>query len=140
MEIKIAETDKEIMECFEVMSELRPHLVKEKFLSLIREHMEHHQYQLVYLKQLEIKAVMGIRVGSWLHTGKYLEVEEFITAEPFRSQGLGRLMLDWAKAFAKQEGCNQVRLVSGIAREKAHFFYEREGMKFEAKYFSCDVG
>ena len=36
--------------------------------------------------------------------------------------------------------CDQVRLVSGVQRVDAHRFYEREGMRFEAKYFSMDLG
>ena len=33
----------------------------------------------------------------------------------------------------------KVRTVSGVAREAAHCFYLKHGMRFEAKYFSIDV-
>jgi len=32
-----------------------------------------------------------------------------------------------------------LRLVSGVQRIDAHRFYEREGMTWEAKYFSKDL-
>lgn len=45
---KIAISDVEIANCFEVMSELRPHLVKESFVSSIRE-MEKSGYKLAFI-------------------------------------------------------------------------------------------
>jgi GNAT superfamily N-acetyltransferase len=139
MEIKIAESDSEIMECFPVIYELRPQLKKGDFVNLIRELNKNHNYQLVYLKDTVISSVMGIRIGLWLHTGKYLEIEDLITTESARSKGHGEKLLDWAKKYGKSQSCNQLRLVSGVSREKAHKFYKNNGMLFEAKYFSIDL-
>lgn len=96
-------------------------------------------YKLIYLKDFEIKSVMGIRIGLWLHTGKYLEIEDLITSSTERSNGYGMQLLNWAKEYAKSNKCNQVRLVSGVARDQAHKFYQNNGMSFEAKYFSIDL-
>lgn len=139
MEIGIAETDKDISECYEVLSQLRPQLEKENFVVLIRELMLNQGYKLVYLKNSEIKSVMGVRIGLWLHTGKYLEIEDLITSSNERSNGYGKQLLNWAKEYAKANNCNQVRLVSGVAREQAHKFYQNNGMLFEAKYFSINI-
>lgn len=139
MEIKIAGTDEEIMECFEVLNELRPHLDSEGFVTLIRELQHSHNYELVYLKQTNVKSVMGIRTGLWLHTGRYLEIEDLITSSRERSNGYGAKLLHWAKEYAKAKSCNQLRLVSGVAREQAHEFYENNDMFYEAKYFSINL-
>lgn len=69
----------------------------------------------------------------------YLEIEELITIEEERSMGYGSKLFDWTIAFAKENKCKQVRLVSGVSRERAHKFYLNKGMSFEAKYFSLDV-
>lgn len=139
MEIVIAETDKDIADCYPVMSQLRPQLERESFVAQVRALMCEQGYQLVYLKDPQIKSVMGIRIGSWLHRGKYVEIEDLVTCQDQRSQGYGEQMLNWAKAYAKANGCGQVRLVSGVARERAHQFYQSHGMAFEAKYFSIDL-
>ena len=140
MEIVIAETDKEIFECYGVLSQLRPQLGKENFVTLIRELMLNQGYKLIYLKNnSEVKSVMGIRIGWWLHTGKYLEIEDLITSSNERSNGYGKQLLNWAKEYAKANSCNQLRLVSGVAREQAHKFYQNNGMSFEAKYFSINI-
>jgi GNAT superfamily N-acetyltransferase len=139
MEIGIAETDDEISKCYEVLAQLRPQLKKESFVALVRELMITQGYKLIYLKDFEIKSVMGIRIGLWLHTGKYLEIEDLITSSTERSNGYGMQLLNWAKEYAKSNKCNQVRLVSGVARDQAHKFYQNNGMSFEAKYFSIDL-
>lgn len=139
MEIGIAESDDEIIECFEVLSQLRPQLKRETFVALIRKLMHSHGYRLVFLRNSGIKSVMGVRIGMWLHTGKYLEIEDLITSSNDRSNGYGEHLLEWAKQYAKLNECGQVRLVSGVAREQAHQFYQRNGMSFEAKYFSINV-
>lgn len=139
MEIGIAETDDEISKCYEVLAQLRPQLKKESFVALVRELMITQGYKLIYLKDFEIKSVMGIRIGLWLHTGKYLEIEDLITSSTERSNGYGMQLLNWAKEYAKSNKCNQVRLVSGVARHQAHKFYQNNGMSFEAKYFSIDL-
>lgn len=139
MEIAIAGTEQDIADCYLVMSQLRPQLDKAGFVAAVRELMREHGYQLVYLKNPQIKAVMGLRCGAWLHRGKYLEIEDLVTCQTERSKGYGEQMLNWAKEYAKSNGCSQLRLVSGVARERAHQFYQQHGMTFEAKYFSIDI-
>lgn len=96
-------------------------------------------YKLVYLIDGDIKAVAGFRISEWLHTGRYLEIEDFITKEGERSKGYGSKLFDWTLGYARENGCNQLRLVSGVSREAAHKFYLNKGMAFEAKYFSINV-
>ncbi len=135
MHIKFAETPEDTTECFPLMNELRPHLTLDTFLIQV-ERLRHSGYQLIYLDDNGIKALAGIRIGEWLHTGKYLEIEELVTTEGCRSQGYGGYLFDWIKNYAVEMDCNQVRLVSGVKRMDAHRFYESKGMIFEAKYFS----
>lgn len=138
MQILFADTTETITRCFPLMNALRPHLTQATFFTQI-ERLQHSGYQLMYLEDNGIKAVAGIRIGEWLHTGKYLEIEELITDEASRSQGYGGHLFDGIKNYAITMGCAQVRLVSGVKRERAHRFYESKGMIFEAKYFSLTL-
>lgn len=136
MEIRIAKTDQEIAACFSTMLELRPQISADSFVHTVRQMSDTTGYQLAYLEDQGIKAVAGYRISTWLLTGKYLEIEELVTAAASRSQGYGGVLFDWLVALARQERCQQIRLLSGLARTDAHRFYERKGMAFEAKYFS----
>lgn len=139
MEINIATTDAEIASCRQLMLELRPQLNDQDFVAVVRQLMETQAYQLVYLTEGEVVAIMGMRIGAWLHTGTYLEIEELLTSPHRRSQGYGKHMMEWAKQYARRQGCSQLRLVSGVAREDAHRFYASCGMVWEAKYFSLTL-
>lgn len=137
--IKFARSDEEYVQCFEIISLLRPHLDLNEFLFRVKRMCSEIGYQLVYLIEGDIKVVAGIRFSEWLHTGKYIEIEEFITREGDRSKGYGGQLFDWILEYAKEKKCNQVRLVSGVSRELAHKFYLDKGMVNEAKYFSINV-
>lgn len=139
MKIQIAKTTEEIIACFGVMSELRPHLSLDNFVPLVNRMRQNHGYELVYLEDKGIKAVAGMRIAEWLYTGKYLEIEDLITTAEERSKGYGAMLFDWITAYARDENCNQLRLVSGTQRTDAHRFYLDKGMKFEAKYFSINI-
>ncbi|WP_049631079.1 GNAT family N-acetyltransferase [Cellvibrio sp. pealriver] len=139
MNIQIAHTQKEIIACYAVMVELRPHLSQDDFLALVERMHNNHGYDLVYLDDNGIKAVAGIRIAEWLYTGKYLEIDDLITTAAARSQGYGAMLFDWVADYARENHCVQLRLVSGVQRIDAHRFYENKGMKFEAKYFSLNL-
>jgi ribosomal protein S18 acetylase RimI-like enzyme len=54
----------------------------------------------------------------------------------YRGKGIGRLLLEWAVARARDEGCHLVQLTADKTRPEAHHFYEslgfaasHEGMK-----------
>lgn len=136
MQIKFAETEAEIADCYTVMKELRPHLSLEAFVTQVQRQMKNSGFQLIYLKDEEIKAVGGIRVAEWLAGGKALEVEDLVAAENERSKGFGGELFNWIVKYGKKEKCNQIKLVSHVTRFGAHRFYLRKGMKIEAHYFS----
>ena len=80
--VKQALTDAEIESCFAVMSELRPHLVEEEFLKLVRG-MEKEGFRLAYIEEdSRVVAVAGYRVYTNLFLGKKLDTF-FETPFPF---------------------------------------------------------
>lgn len=135
--IRIAETDEEIIKCFPVMAELRPHFHSEnEFLAQVKRQMSAANFRLVYLEEKEVKSVGSYRIAEWLAGGKYLEIEDLISKPDERSKGFGGKLFDWLIEFAKGENCSQVRLVSHVKRFDAHRFYLKKGMIIEAHYFS----
>lgn len=138
-EIRRAESDNEIQHCFRVMSQLRPHLHAEEFVSLVRGQMQ-EGYRLAYLMDKnEVAAVAGYRVSRSLSWGRYLYVDDLVTDETRRSLGFGKALLQWLAEEAKQHHCNELHLDSGMQRKDAHRFYEREGMDKIAYHFKTDL-
>jgi GNAT superfamily N-acetyltransferase len=138
--IGVAESDAQIDACYPVMSELRPQITRADFLPFVRRLQATHHFKLAFVDDDGIKAVAGYRVSEWLAGGRYLEIEDLVTAEGVRSKGYGGELFDWLMAEAARTECRQVRLVSNVRRVDAHRFYLRKGMKHEAHYFSIDVG
>lgn len=139
LSINFATTFEDIRACFEVVAELRPHLSLQEYAESVGRMTSSAGYKLAYLRTDDIKVVAGIRISEWLHSGRYLEIEDLVTRSGERSQGHGSAMFHWIKRYAIEHGCKQLRLVSGISRIGAHRFYERHGMVCEAKYFSLQL-
>lgn len=138
--IAFATTDKQIIDCYDVMSQLRPHISREDFVPRVRRQMDGFDYRLVYVEdEDEVKAVAGIRISEWLHGGKYLEIDDLVAGEGERSKGYGGQLFDWIIEYARSEQCAHVRLLSGVQRFDAHRFYLRKRMNIEAHYFSLDM-
>lgn len=139
MKIKIACTDAELAACFPVMKELRSHLEAETFVTRIRD-LEKKGYQLAYLQEQDQPlAVAGFRLGESLAWGRFLYVDDLVTALDQRSQGFGSVLLSWLRDLALKEGCDQLHLDSGVQRKDAHRFYEREGLQLASFHFACAI-
>lgn len=139
MKIALAETDAQIAACFDVMLQLRPHLVRDEFVALIRSMMASDGYKLAFLDDGGVRAVAGFRIMHMLHAGKELYVDDLVSDEKARSKGYGRKLLRWLIARAKREKCLLFELDSGTHRVDAHRFYLRERMIIQAFHFRMDL-
>lgn len=135
-EIKIAENDSEILSCYPVMAELRPHFQSKDFLRQVKRQMAQTGFRLVYLDDNGVKAVGSYRIAEWLAGGKYLEIEDLVSKDGDRSKGYGGELFDWIVKFGRQQNCDQIKLVSSVKRFDAHRFYLNKRMIIEAHYFS----
>ena len=137
--IAFATTDAEIQDCYDVMSQLRPHIAREDFLPRVRRQIDSFDYRLAYLKDGDVKAVAGIRISEWLAGGKYLDIDDLVAKDGERSKGYGGKLFDWIVDFARAEKCDHVRLLSGVQRFDAHRFYLTKRMNIEAHYFTIQL-
>ena len=71
--------------------------------------------------------------------GQRCWVEDFATDPGRRSQGVGSALLDAAKAWARSAGATHLELDSGLARNDAHRFYEREGGTRQSYTFGWEL-
>jgi GNAT superfamily N-acetyltransferase len=139
LNLTLAQTDEEIEACFPVMAELRPHLRREDFLKTIRG-MERDGCKLAFLSDGgRILAVAGYRIKRMLCCEPFLYVDDLVTTSSERSRGHGATFLAWLMDRAREEGCTQLHLDSGVQREDAHRFYKRNGMAISGFHFRIDV-
>ena len=61
--------------------------------------------------------------------GKRLQIEGVRIDAAYRGQGIGGAMMDWAIAFAREQGCHLVQLTSNKSRSDALRFYEDCGFE-----------
>lgn len=137
--VSLARSDQEIQGCFDVMVQLRPHLKREEFVSRIRRQQEGSGYELAYVTAGSVKAVAGFRISECLAWGKFLYVDDLVAGSGDRSQGYGGILFDWLVAYAREAGCNEFHLDSGVQRFDAHRFYLKRRMAIEAHHFGLKL-
>lgn len=136
MKIELVETDDDIGRCFRVTSQLRPHIPEAEFVPRVRRQMK-SGYRLACVTDAEkVVAVAGFRISECLAWGRHLYVDDLVTADGERSRGYGKDLFDWLVAYAREQGCEQLHLDSGVQRFDAHRFYLRHGMHISSHHFS----
>jgi GNAT superfamily N-acetyltransferase len=136
MKIEHAESDEQIATTFEVMRQLRPHLVREEYVPQIRALISSDGFRLAFLTdEGEVRAVAGYRYMNMLYCGRLLYVDDLVTDERVRSRGYGARLLGWLKDEGRRQGCCELQLISRVIREQAHRFYFREGFGIECFHF-----
>lgn len=134
--IKLAVTDEDVMACFEVLEQLRPQLVKVRFLKTIR-CMQAEGFQLAMtVDNAKVVAVAGFRVHTNLFMGKNLYVDDLVTDAEHRSRGFGEELIAWLEAYARVQECRVIHLDSGTQREQAHKFYFAQGFPITSFHFA----
>lgn len=145
MKIGFATTDKEIMNCLEVVQALRPHITDPAaFLEQIKE-MTRGGYRLLYGSIQEngketVVAFAGFRELYKLFNGRSIYIDDLSTLPAYRGKGYGSRLLDHIHQLAKEDGRTSVELDSGFHRHDAHRLYLNKGYKLATHHFSFQVG
>ena len=133
-------TDEDILAARGVMRQLRPQIPEADYLSTVRRMMQTDGYmQTAVFEGDAVVAVAGYRFMEMLYAGKTLYVDDLNTDETRRSHGHGKILMDWLKREAKERGCVQLQLDSGVQREQTHRFYFREGLTINCHHFRIEL-
>jgi GNAT superfamily N-acetyltransferase len=139
MHCQLAETDTEILACYPVMAELRPHLPEQEFVAPVRR-QQHDGYRLVFLEEAgEVRAVAGFRLSESLAWWKYLYVDDLVSRAAVRSRSYGQELFKWLIEFARDHGCEALHLDSGVQNFAAHRFYVRNRMIIASHHFKLPL-
>jgi GNAT superfamily N-acetyltransferase len=138
--ISIAESIREINDCFPVIKELRSHLQLTDFIIQVQRQQQQFNYQLAYLRAEEmVVAVAGFRISESLAWGKFLYVDDLVSKSGCRSQGYGTVLFNWLVKYARDLDCQQLTLDSGVQRFAAHRFYLSHRMEITSHHFTLKL-
>lgn len=124
MNIRILETDADILAAFPLMSVLRDRIKADTFLAEIRR-QQRDGYQLIGgFVEGTLVALAGTRPAHTLSRGEHVFVDDLVTEPSRRGEGHATAMLAWIAARAKAAGVPGVYLDSRLT---AKGFYEQVG-------------
>ncbi|EWY38974.1 GCN5 family acetyltransferase [Skermanella stibiiresistens SB22] len=131
--ITFAQNDADIGASFAVMRELRTQYEDPAaYRDQIRRQMDDGYNLALLWFNGEVAGCAGFRVHETLSRGKYMYVEDLVTSAKQRSHGFGDKLFDWLQGQARERGCAQMEIISGVQRGDAHRFYHRKRMTIKA--------
>jgi hypothetical protein len=139
VEIREASTDEEILACYPVIAQLRTHVEQHEFLDRVQDQQK-AGYRLLYIAEgNRVVAVAGYRIANSLAWGRYLYVDDLVTAGMERSSGYGQALMDRLFAVARERKCDSFHVDSGVQRHAAHRFYLRNRLAITSHHFSMTL-
>ena len=118
---------KELLTAYEVVSQLRVDLSYKEFEDLIYDMRDMEYKMLGIMNGEELITYAGVTVQTNLYHKRHLYVFELVTDEKHRGKKYGKMMLDYLYDYAKIGMCENIVLSSGLQKEEAHNFYEKNG-------------
>jgi len=66
-------------------------------------------------------------IAEYIESGRFVAIGGLVVDKDQRKKGIGRMLMEHAGGWAKEQGCSIVRLSSSSTRTPAHRFYEALG-------------
>ena len=135
--LRHAESDADITACFPALSALRPHLADTiELISRVRRQNEAGYRLLAAWRGEQAVGVAGYRFQENLIHGQFIYLDDLVTLESERGQGVGAELIEAVAAEGRKSGCNRLVLDTALANVLAHRFYYRQGLLAQALRFS----
>jgi len=138
--LRHAETDTDVAACFPVMALLRPHLAnaEELVARIARQHQAGYRLLAAWRDGVPV-ALAGYRTEENLIHGRFVYVDDLVTAADERGGGLGARLLDAVTEEGRKAGCVRLVLDTALDNVLAHRFYYRQGLLARALRFSREI-
>ncbi|RIV89723.1 GNAT family N-acetyltransferase [Aurantiacibacter xanthus] len=127
--LRHARSPEELAACFPVISQLRPRLkgVEEWVERAVEMAAEGYRVLAAWDRD-RVLAIAGYRVMENLIHDDFLYVDDLVTAESERGNGLGAALLAELSVIGGDEFCARLVLDTAAENESARRFYKREGL------------
>lgn len=121
------ETAEEMAGMYSLIKELTPDISFDEYMKLLELMIPHNYRQVVVYDGEKAAGVSGYWICAKIYSGKYIEIDNLVIAKEYRSQGIGKLLVDWILEEGRLRGCHTALLDAYVENFKAHKFYYREG-------------
>jgi ribosomal protein S18 acetylase RimI-like enzyme len=140
-DLRHADTEADQRACYAVMRELRPHLSSEdEFIARITRAADESYRILAARDGDQVVALAGYRFQENLVYGRFLYVDDLVSAGHARSRRWGERLLTALSAVAEEAGCVRLVLDTGMANALAQRFYFRQGLLTSSMRFGRAIG
>jgi GNAT superfamily N-acetyltransferase len=129
-------TGKQEMMChITVLNAIYPSLTIEEYDRELDEMLSHNYGQIAVFDDEICIGISGFWIGTKLWCGKYLELDNIVVLEKYRSKGVGKLLFDFLHKKAVEHDCTMLSLDSYTHNFKAHKFFYNQGFSPKGFHF-----
>ena len=84
---------------------------------------------------------IGLAQAIQIESPKYCEIRGLVVDDDYRNRGVGRLLVEKAKQWCRENGNKKLRLRCNMKRREAHLFYQHLNFKEvkEQKVFEIET-
>jgi GNAT superfamily N-acetyltransferase len=133
-QIQEASSKEEFLKCREVISELRPGLSEDRYLTLML-YMLDEGYKLLYIEEEgRVLSVCGYRPMTLLSLGRTLMIDDLCTLPGFRRKGYGHALLHRVLADARADEIQSIHLFMPYQSHEGQRFLLQEGFLNQGHY------
>ena len=122
-QLKELTTIEEMVAQLPIIKQLYPDYTIEKYKSLLEQMVPNNYKQLIVVQENQTVGLAGFWIGTKLWSGKYLELDNVVVHQDFRSQKIGSIMTNYLNQKAIAENCNMIVLDAFTTNFGAHNFY-----------------
>ena len=126
---------KEMESFFHLIKQLNPDLFKQKYKSMLQDMILSGYKMVAAYHDKKCIGISGYWIATKIYSGKYLEIDNLVVDENYRSKGIGKKLCAFILKIAKKSGCETVMLDAYAENSPAHRFYYREGFFVRGFHF-----
>lgn len=135
MEIRELKDIDEMLKHHPILCHLYPNLTLENYQNMLQKMLPNKYYQVGVFDGETCIAICGYWLGTKLWCGDYLEYDNIVVHQDFRSSGAGKLIFDYLTQKAIDLKCNMMSLDSYTSNFKAHKFFYNQGFSPKGFHF-----
>ena len=125
----------EMLKHISVLNAIYPSLTIEEYDRELDQMLQHNYGQVAVFDDEICIGISGFWIGTKLWCGKYLELDNIVVLEKYRSKGVGKLLFDFLHKKAVEHDCTMLSLDSYTHNFKAHKFFYNQGFSPKGFHF-----
>ena len=135
IEIREIKSLTEMLQQFRLLKQLNTQLQKDDCKKMFPEMIKSGYRMIGAFDNKNCVGISGFWVGTKIWCGKYIEPDNLVIDENYRSAGIGKMLMDWIITEGKKLSCKVSVLDTYTNNDKSHRFYFREGYVIKGFHF-----